>query len=152
MSERADDFKKKGAQSALYEELSDTKQQNVELKRRNQMLYVYALKLFYQNRSKDQKIDDLYCRMYGLAEIPKKKKDRKKICRTLQRMENRPQNTQDIAFPSTELWSIFHTDMLPAGKGSRSRARCRDGRRYNDPLPPILPDHLGWGVDHDGYE
>ena len=157
MSRAENDFKELGAKSAPYEELSDIRQRYAELKRGYRRICIYALDLFCQNRSKDQEIDALYLRMYGLAELPKRKKDRNKIYRALQMTKSRPQNRQDVAFPATEFWGDLHTDMLPARNVSRPRARYRgevdpfsyDGGRYNDLLSFMLLDDQGWGDDRD---
>lgn len=160
MQEEKRSFKEMGAQSAPYEELSNIKQQFAELERRFQRLYIYTLDLLYRNQSKDQKIDDLYCRIYALAEIPRKRKDQKKIRHVLQMIESRPQNIQDVALPSMELRNIFHTGMSPAKNVRKPRMRFKndmdpfayDRRRYNAPLPLISPSYQEWDDDNDGYE
>lgn len=155
MGEEKKNFKAMGAQSIPYEELSDIKQKFAELKRAYQKLYVYTANLTYKIQLKDQKIDALYCRMYGLAEMPKRKKDRKKIRRTLQRIENRPWNKQNDFLSLTDFLDV---DMLPVRNVDRPRGERRGGidpfghsrGRYNNSWMDVW--HNGQDMDYDGYE
>lgn len=157
MSEKKDDFKEKAAQSALHKELSDTKRQIAEINRAYRRLCFYTINLIYKSQLKDQRIDDLYCRMYGLAEMPKRKKDREKIRRTLQMIEKRPRNRQNDFLPPMDL---LDTNMLPMINTSRPRTK-RGGRtdpfgyggcRYDDPWADLWQDEQDVRYDGDEYE
>lgn len=155
MGEQTKNFKAMGAQSTPYEELSDIKRQFAELKKAYQRLYIYTTNLTCKIQLKDQEIDDLYCRMYGLAEMPKRKKDRNKIRRILQMIENRPRNRPNNPYSATD---FLYSDILPIinfnrripERRSRIDSFDHGGGRYNDSLTAIWHDDQD--MRYDEYE
>lgn len=154
MGEQKRSFKEMGAQSGPYEELAEIRRQFTELKRVCRRLCVHTANLTYQIRSKDQEIDALYDKLYWIAEMPKKKKDRNKMHRAIQAVENRPQNRQNGAFQYTGLLDVFDTDMLAmegiSGPREKHRVRRvpsnRGESRHNDSWAAV------WNGDYDEYE
>lgn len=155
MKEKKGSFEEMSAQSVPYERLSDIKRQIIEIERNYRRLCIYTINLICKSYLKDQEIDTLYCRMYELAEMPKKKKERKKIRRNLQMIENRSQNRQNEFLPLTDFFDI---GMLSVRNISRPRAKGRGridsfgrgGSSYNDFCADIWDDERD--MDHDRYE